>query len=95
MPPLTHRESRLLKLLLAEPNLVISRDRILVEVWGKGEYPTARTIDTFIYRLRQKIESDPKAPVHLLTVHGVGYRYVPATANRETSGSVANFSRTR
>ncbi len=93
--PLTYRESRLLQLLLAEPNQVISRDRILDDVWGKVEYPSARTIDTFIYRLRQKIESDPKQPVHLLTVHGVGYRYVPATASRETSGSFDNLSRTR
>ncbi len=93
--PLTYRESRLLQLLLAEPNQVITRDRILDEVWDKGEYPTSRTIDTFIYRLRQKIESDPKEPVHLLTVHGVGYRYVPAAANREAPGSFDNLSRTR
>lgn len=93
--PLTDHESRLLRLLLAEPNQVISRDRILDEVWGKGAYPSARTIDTFIYRLRQKLESDPKEPVHLLTVHGVGDRYVPATGTGEASGSFDNLSRTR
>lgn len=93
--PLTNREVRLLQLLLAEPNQVISRDRILNEVWDKGAYPTERTVDTFIYRLRQKLESNPREPVHLLTVHGVGYRYVPAAGKGKASGSFDNLSRTR
>ena len=74
---------------------VLSRDRILDEVWGEGAYPSARTIDTFIYRLRQKLETDPTEPAHLLTVHGVGYRYVPVPQNREPSESFDNLSRTR
>lgn len=74
---LTEREVTLLKMLLANPNRVVTRDRILNEVWGYDAYPTTRTVDTFMYRLRKKIERDPKAPAHLLTVHGAGYRFVP------------------
>ena len=75
--PLTEREVTLLKMLLANPNRVIRRERILNEVWGYDAYPTTRTVDTFVYRLRRKIERDPKSPQHLLTVHGTGYRFVP------------------
>ncbi len=74
---LTEREIALLRLLLAHPHEVIPRDRLLDEVWGIGAYPTARTVDTFIYRLRQKIEADSQQPRHLLTVRGVGYKFVP------------------
>ena len=74
---LTGREVKLLKLLMANPRKVISRQQTLNEAWGYHTYPTTRTVDTFIYRLRQKIEDDPKNPEHLLTVHGIGYRFVP------------------
>ena len=74
---LTGQEVKLLKLLTANPHRVISRTRILNEVWGYDAYPTTRTVDTFIYRLRQKVEVDPREPEHLLTVHGTGYRFVP------------------
>jgi DNA-binding response OmpR family regulator len=75
--PLTKLEVELLRLLVAHPREVITRDRLLSDVWGfKGE-PTTRTIDTFLLRLRQKIEADPAAPAHLVTVHGAGYKFVP------------------
>lgn len=74
---LTDREVTVLRMLLAHPNEVISRERLLDEVWGYDSYPTTRTVDTFIYRLRKKIEDDPKDPRHLMTVHGAGYRFVP------------------
>ncbi len=74
---LTDREVALLRLLVAAPNQVVRRDRILEEVWGYAPDVTTRTVDTFIYRLRQKIEADPQAPRHFLTVRGAGYRFVP------------------
>ena len=75
--PLTKTEVALLRLFAAHPREVLSRDRLLNEVWGYESMPTTRTIDTFVLRLRQKIEPNSGEPVHLLTVHGTGYRYVP------------------
>jgi two-component system alkaline phosphatase synthesis response regulator PhoP len=74
---LTDQEVKLLRLLVNHPHEVISRARLLDEVWGYDRYPTTRTVDTFIWRLRQKIEVDPGAPRHLLTVRCVGYKFVP------------------
>jgi DNA-binding response OmpR family regulator len=54
----------------------VSRDRFLDEVWGDEAIVGHRTIDTHVLNLRQKIEADPHHPVHLVTVHGVGYRLV-------------------
>jgi DNA-binding response OmpR family regulator len=45
-------------------------------VWGYERFPTTRTVDTHVLRLRQKFETDPERPVHILTVHGQGYRFV-------------------
>ena len=61
---------------MSEP---ISRDLLLTDVWGYDgdDLPTTRTVDNFILKLRQKLEPDPARPRHLLTVHGVGYKYVP------------------
>ena len=75
--PLTKLEIDLLRLLVAHPREVITRERLLNEVWGFQSYPTTRTIDTFVLRLRQKIERDPGRPQHLMTVHGSGYKFVP------------------
>ncbi|NQU48735.1 MAG: winged helix-turn-helix domain-containing protein, partial [Planctomycetes bacterium] len=47
------------------------------QVWGKNEFPTNRTIDTHVLKLRKKIETEPDHPQHLITVHGVGYKFVP------------------
>jgi DNA-binding response OmpR family regulator len=56
---------------------VISRDELLDKVWGYENYPCTRTVDNHILRLRQKLESDPSHPSHFLTVHGLGYKFVP------------------
>ncbi|MCA9002558.1 MAG: winged helix-turn-helix domain-containing protein, partial [Planctomycetes bacterium] len=63
-----------LQLLFEAQGRAVARDELLDRVWGSSNYVTNRTIDTHILHLRQKIEVNPKAPVHLLTVHGVGYR---------------------
>jgi DNA-binding response OmpR family regulator len=55
---------------------VISRDELLNEVWGYQNYPSTRTVDNHILKLRQKLEKDPTNPVHFRTVHGMGYKFV-------------------
>jgi DNA-binding response OmpR family regulator len=75
--PLTPMELSLLKMFLGHAHEVITRERLLNEVWGVDTFPTTRTIDTFLLRLRHKIEQDPRRPVHFLTVHGAGYKFVP------------------
>jgi DNA-binding response OmpR family regulator len=75
---LTRKEFELLHYLAEHPGEVITRDRLLDEVWGYEQFPTTRTVDTHMLRLRQKLERDPERPVHLLTVHGQGYRFAPA-----------------
>jgi two-component system alkaline phosphatase synthesis response regulator PhoP len=72
---LTAREFSLLKLLAACEGQVVSRETILNKVWEYEKYPTTRTIDTFMYNLRRKIEDDPAAPRHLVTVHWSGYKF--------------------
>jgi DNA-binding response OmpR family regulator len=72
---LTAKEFGLLHLLIQNEGGVVSRDTILNEVWGYDKFPVTRTVDTFIHSLRKKIEHDPARPRHLLTVHGVGYRF--------------------
>jgi DNA-binding response OmpR family regulator len=73
----TPREIMVLRLFLDNPGCVLSRERILDEVWGLATYVTTRTVDNFILRLRQKLEPDPQNPRHLLTIHGAGYKYEP------------------
>jgi DNA-binding response OmpR family regulator len=73
---ISHREFEVLKFLWQNQNQIVSRDQLLTEVWGYEEFPTTRTVDNFIVRLRQKIEDDPAHPRHILTVHGVGYKLV-------------------
>jgi DNA-binding response OmpR family regulator len=75
--PLTPMEVSLLRMFLSHPHEVITRERLLNEIWGYDAFPTTRTIDTFLLRLRQKIETDPKHPAHFITVHGAGYKFVP------------------
>ncbi len=72
---LTAREFSLLRLLAGCEGQVVSRETILNKVWEYEKYPTTRTIDTFMYNLRRKIEDDPKAPRHLLTVPWLGYKF--------------------
>jgi DNA-binding response OmpR family regulator len=71
---LTPRELAVLVLLDRERGNAVSRDRILNEVWGIDYFGNTRTLDQLIVRLRQKLEEDPSNPVHILTVHGLGYR---------------------
>jgi two-component system alkaline phosphatase synthesis response regulator PhoP len=75
--PLTPMEISLLKMFLGHPHEVITRERLLNEIWGFNTFPTTRTIDTFLLRLRHKVESDPRRPEHFITVHGAGYKFVP------------------
>jgi DNA-binding response OmpR family regulator len=72
---LTAREFGLLRLLVGCEGQVVSRETILNKVWEYEKYPTTRTIDTFIYNLRRKIEDDPAGPKHLLTVPWLGYKF--------------------
>jgi DNA-binding response OmpR family regulator len=73
----TAQEFKLLKFLASLPDIVVSRERLLNEVWGYDNYPTTRTVDNHILRLRQKIESDPATPRYFVTVHGAGYKFSP------------------
>jgi two-component system, OmpR family, alkaline phosphatase synthesis response regulator PhoP len=74
---LSARLYRLLCHFAENPGVVLSRDRLLNDVWGYDALPTTRTVDVHISWLRQRIEADPKNPVHLITVHGLGYKLVP------------------
>ena len=74
---LTLMEAELLRHLVRNSGRIVSRKAILEEVWGLHEDTDTRAIDNFIVRLRRYIEDDPSKPKHLLTVRGVGYRFVP------------------
>ena len=71
---LTAKELKLLQLFFAHPGEVLSRDRLLNDVWGYNYYGTTRTLDQVIVSLRKKLGDNSGEPRHLLTVHGVGYR---------------------
>jgi DNA-binding response OmpR family regulator len=75
--PLTAHEFKILKFFVQNPERVLTRDELLNEVWGYQNYPTTRTVDNHIWKLRQKLESDPENPKHFLTVHSAGYRFIP------------------
>jgi DNA-binding response OmpR family regulator len=74
---LTAQEFKTLKFLAQNAERVISREELLNEVWGYQNYPSTRTVDNHILKLRQKLEKDPGNPVHFRTVHGMGYKFVP------------------
>jgi DNA-binding response OmpR family regulator len=74
---LTAHEFKLLKFFVDNAERVLSREELLNDVWKYNFYPTTRTVDNQILKLRQKLESDPAAPRHLQTVYGAGYRFVP------------------
>ncbi|MBX3130610.1 MAG: response regulator transcription factor [Polyangiaceae bacterium] len=76
---LTATEFDLLMCLARAGGKVLSRDEILSQVWGPGHHGTLRTIDNFVLQLRSKLEVDPSAPRHLVTVRGVGYRFLPSS----------------
>ncbi len=73
---LTARELRLLELFIRHRGTVVSRDQLLDEVWGYDAIPFTRTVDSHIAKLRKKIEDQPSAPRHIITVHRLGYKFV-------------------
>lgn len=73
---LTSLELDILRYLIAQDGKVVSRDDLLDKIWGYEKYPTTRTIDNHILKLRKKIETDPNHPRYILTVYGGGYRFV-------------------
>jgi two-component system, OmpR family, alkaline phosphatase synthesis response regulator PhoP len=73
---LSRKELDLLRFFLEHPGQVLERDRILDGVWGQDEFPSTRTVDMHVLKLRRKLEADPEHPEHLLTVHGVGYKFL-------------------
>jgi len=73
---LSAKEFELLKFLSSQPDVPVTRDQLLDRVWGYNNYPTTRTVDNFIARLRHKVEQVPDQPKHIITVHGVGYKFV-------------------
>jgi DNA-binding response OmpR family regulator len=73
---LSHKEFEILKYFNQHKNETVSRDALLEDVWGYETYPTTRTVDNYILQLRKKIEIDPEHPRHILTVHGIGYKYI-------------------
>lgn len=74
---LTAHEFKLLKFFTENVERVLTREVLLNEVWGYNFYPTTRTVDNQILKLRQKLELDPANPRHLLTIYGAGYKFVP------------------
>ena len=73
---LTSQEFKLLKYLAGSAGKVVSREELLNDVWGYQNYPSTRTVDNHILRLRQKLETNPAEPRFLLTMHGAGYKFV-------------------
>ncbi|MCS7059053.1 MAG: response regulator transcription factor [Meiothermus sp.] len=80
---LGEREVAILRLLVERAGEVVSRDEILDRVWGQEVFPSSRTIDNFVVRLRRLFEPDPQNPVHFHTVWGVGYRFTPEPEPKE------------
>jgi DNA-binding response OmpR family regulator len=74
---LTSHEFKLLRFFVDHAERVLSREELLNDVWGYNCYPTTRTVDNQILKLRQKLEPDPANPRHLLTIYGAGYKFVP------------------
>jgi DNA-binding winged helix-turn-helix (wHTH) protein len=73
---LTALEWKVLRYFIDNPGRVISRHELLNKVWGYSAYPTTRTVDNLILKLRQKLELDTKNPSHFVTVHGIGYKFL-------------------
>ncbi len=74
---LNERELMILRILIERANKVVSRDEILDLVWGQDQYPSSRTIDNFMVRLRKIFETNPAEPQYLHTIWGVGYKFTP------------------
>ena len=74
---MTRAEFNLLAFFLQNPDRALTRDVILNSVWGYESFPNTRTVDAHVVRLRQKLEPDSETPRHFVTMHGVGYRFIP------------------
>ena len=73
---MTTLEYKLLRFMVFHAGKVFTRESLLQQVWGYNAYPSTRTVDNQILKLRQKLEQDPANPVHLQTIYGAGYRFV-------------------
>lgn len=74
---LGHFEIQILKMLVESAEQPVERNKMLDDIWGLEAYPTNRTVDNHIVSLRRKLEDDSKNPKHILTVHSIGYKFVP------------------
>jgi transcriptional regulator len=74
---LTAQEFKALRFFVSNPGRVISRGELLNRAWGYDNYPCSRTVDTHVLKLRQKLEVEPSQPKHFLTIHSVGYKFLP------------------
>ncbi len=88
---LGEREMAILRLLVERAGEVVSRDEILDRVWGQEVFPSSRTIDNFVVRLRRLFESDPQNPLHFHTVWGVGYRFTPQPESKAEASRQENL----
>jgi two-component system, OmpR family, alkaline phosphatase synthesis response regulator PhoP len=83
---LTHKEAMILKVLAERAGQIVTREDILDLVWGYEVFPSTRTVDNFIVRLRRRFERNAEEPLHFHTVRGVGYRFtIEAQASEPTS----------
>jgi two-component system alkaline phosphatase synthesis response regulator PhoP len=73
---LSAREYKLLRHFIEHRGATLSRDALLSQVWGYDEMPLTRTVDVHVAGLRQKIEANPRSPAYILTIHGLGYKFV-------------------
>ena len=73
---LSSKEFQLLKFMVENEGVILSRDQLLNEVWGYDALPSTRTVDVHVAWLRQKLEEDSRYPKHILTVHGFGYKFL-------------------
>jgi DNA-binding response OmpR family regulator len=76
---LTAHEIKLLQYFVENPERVITREELLNDVWHYTSYPTTRTVDNHVMKLRQKLEPDPARPIYFRTMHGIGYKFVRGT----------------
>ncbi|MCH7814186.1 MAG: response regulator transcription factor [Planctomycetes bacterium] len=72
-----HFEIEILKMLIEHAEQPVERNKLLDDIWGLGAYPANRTVDNHIVSLRRKIEIDAKHPKHIITVHSIGYKFIP------------------
>jgi two-component system alkaline phosphatase synthesis response regulator PhoP len=83
---LTHKEAMILRVLADQPGHIVTREEILDRVWGYEVFPSTRTIDNFIVRLRKRFERNAETPAHFHTVRGVGYRFTAEPQASESPG---------